>query len=288
MKATLPIAALALLASVMTASAQNPVAKPCIHCDIKDKVIDELKMQIRQLRDQPTGTAEQSQPSAQQQVAQEIANTNTQPKAPVDPPEAQSTPLYTVEPGDNVFKIASKAGCNPETLLSLNDLTMESVIHPGQKLKLPAAAKASTAEVPAQPKTYRIQEGDTYYSLSKRLKIPLDELMAANPQAKATELYAGRTINLPINLPINDSTEAATPAAPRETTAAESAVTDAPATPQPEKKILTIKVEQAISYGEFAAKYGTDIERLNSLNDLNLTGTTTLAKGSELYVPAQP
>ena len=43
-----------------------------------------------------------------------------------------------------------------------------------------------------------------------------------------------------------------------------------------------------MSYGEFAAKHGTDIERLNSLNGLDLNTTTVLAKGSELYVPAQP
>ena len=43
-----------------------------------------------------------------------------------------------------------------------------------------------------------------------------------------------------------------------------------------------------MSYGEFAAKHGTDTARLNDLNGLDLTTATVLAKGSELYVPAQP
>ena len=43
-----------------------------------------------------------------------------------------------------------------------------------------------------------------------------------------------------------------------------------------------------MTYGEFAAKHGTDAERLNALNGLDLTTATVLAKGSELYVPAQP
>ena len=43
-----------------------------------------------------------------------------------------------------------------------------------------------------------------------------------------------------------------------------------------------------MTYGEFASKHGTDTERLNALNGLDLTHATVLAKGSELYVPAQP
>ena len=43
-----------------------------------------------------------------------------------------------------------------------------------------------------------------------------------------------------------------------------------------------------MTYGEFASKHGTDVERLNALNGLDLTTATVLAKGSELYVPAQP
>jgi hypothetical protein len=43
-----------------------------------------------------------------------------------------------------------------------------------------------------------------------------------------------------------------------------------------------------MTYGDFAAKHGTDADRLNALNGLDLTNATVLAKGSELYVPAQP
>jgi hypothetical protein len=43
-----------------------------------------------------------------------------------------------------------------------------------------------------------------------------------------------------------------------------------------------------MTYGEFAAKHGTSIGRLNDLNGLDLANATVLAKGSELYVPAQP
>jgi hypothetical protein len=49
-----------------------------------------------------------------------------------------------------------------------------------------------------------------------------------------------------------------------------------------------VTIEGEMTYGEFAAKHGTDTSRLNDLNGLDLTTATVLAKGSELYVPAQP
>jgi hypothetical protein len=57
---------------------------------------------------------------------------------------------------------------------------------------------------------------------------------------------------------------------------------------KPEKKIRSVMIEGEMTYGDFAATHGTDTNRLNDLNGLDLTQTTVLAKGSELYVPAQP
>jgi hypothetical protein len=55
-----------------------------------------------------------------------------------------------------------------------------------------------------------------------------------------------------------------------------------------EKKIHPITIDGEMTYEEFAAKHGTNPERLNALNGLDLSNATVLAKGSELYVPAQP
>jgi hypothetical protein len=46
-------------------------------------------------------------------------------------------------------------------------------------------------------------------------------------------------------------------------------------------------VDVEITFGEFANRHGSDIQRLNELNGLDLTGSTVLAKGSELYVPVK-
>ena len=70
--------------------------------------------------------------------------------------------------------------------------------------------------------------------------------------------------------------------------AATKADTPPPAKTVDKKKTHAVKIESEMTYGEFAAKHGTDIRRLNDLNGLDLTKSAVLAKGSELYVPGQP
>jgi hypothetical protein len=78
------------------------------------------------------------------------------------------------------------------------------------------------------------------------------------------------------------------PAPTPQTEAATAPVAESSPTPNTEKKIRSVTIEGEMTYGEFAAKHGTDPDRLNDLNGLDLTHATVLAKGSELYVPAQP
>jgi LysM repeat protein len=47
---------------------------------------------------------------------------------------------YTVRPGDSLFGIARRLGVSSRSLLAANRLTLASVIHPGQRLVIPARA----------------------------------------------------------------------------------------------------------------------------------------------------
>ena len=227
---------------------------------------------------------------------------------------------YTVKPGDSLAKIARRHHCSAQELAKANDLKLNSVIHPGQSLKLPAKAKAegnssAAAEVPAD-RSHTIKAGDTLSSVSRRYKISLDALMAANPGINPNTLKVGQKIQLsgatqpktepepkpvieepkpkpPVTPPSEpkekikesapvEETKPTTSVEPTEPPAKESAPTG------PQSKVRTVMVETEITFGEFAAKHGTDIQRLNELNGLDLIAATVLAKGSELYVPNQP
>ena len=237
---------------------------------------------------------------------------------------------YTVKKGDSLERIANRFKSSPESIARINRLKLSSVIHPGQKLQVPAGGSvpatgsvSAPAQSQAKAETYRIREGDTYFSISRRHGIPVDSLMAANPNVKATSMRPGQTIRLagapasspkPASAPAPAKTKAPAMAAapkteepkpapqetptpaPAESKAPESVANQAsPASAEPapspstaEPKIQPVMINGEMTYGEFASQHGTDIDRLNDLNGLDLTSATVLARGSELYVPAQP
>ena len=283
MKPTLLLAMLSTAIATPGALAMTEFDLLQERCTIQEQQIRQLTAEIQKLRGTTTAQAKATTP----------AKSNS----------------YTIRPGDSLEKIARRSSCSVETLAEINRLKLSATIHPGQKLKLPDTnnAIASNKSAPQKAKNsvsvkpYKIKEGDTYFSISKKQGISVDTLIAANPTVKATALRPGQMIHLAPEktaafadigtttmIANTKSPEAST--APRQPEAApKSAPTpELPAAPISEKKIRSVSIEGEMSYGEFAAKHGTDIERLNSLNGLDLNTTTVLAKGSELYVPAQP
>ncbi len=234
---------------------------------------------------------------------------------------------YIVKPGDHLEKIARQLRVSSAQLAKTNGLKGSSVLHPGQKLKVPGkvgtatatpseapvAAPAQAAATPSSstPRTHKVRANETYSSISRKYKISADTLIAANPKVKPTALREGQVINLerqvaspsqPTGVPT--PAPAPVPAPP----AAETAVAPVASLPAPEpqqgagpspeaaaevpakapgndRKVRPIVIEEEMTYGDFATKHGTDAERLNALNGLDLTPSTVLAKGSELYVP---
>ncbi len=209
---------------------------------------------------------------------------------------------YTVKSGDTFAKIARHAGCSPTDLAKTNDLKLTAVIRPGQKLKLPSKSttpvKSTTPAQVASDGVHTIQSGDTFSSISRRYGMSVDSIIAANPGIDSKSLQLGQKIRLSSasspkeQPPITRSTQTISTSkaeSKAETTASAAAASKnlVPETEAPERieQVKTFMVEAEITYGEFAAIHGTNITRLNDLNGLDLTASTVLAKGSELYVP---
>ena len=306
MKPTLLIATLTMGLALPKASAASELETLRARCAEQEQQIQNLQAQLQKL--QPA-KAEAPTPAA----------------TPI-PTATDAAKFYVVKPGDFLERIARKTNCSAAAIAKANNMKPTKMLHPGQKLKLPAGADTQTAtsSKPAAPsslagKTHTIKQGETYYSISRKYGVSVNSLIAANPHAKATELRPGLVIRLsatpepqtnapattastPVPAPKPVPAPAAVPApkpTPTPATPAEmpkeTAKTPPPAPPQeqtapsaPEKKIRSVTIDSEMTYAEFASKHGTDINRLNDLNGLDLTSTTVLAKGSELYVPAQP
>lgn len=207
---------------------------------------------------------------------------------------------YTVKAGDNFAKIARQAGCTPNELARLNQLKVNSIIRPGQKLKLPG--KSGNQATVAVEGFHTIQSGDTLSSISRRHQMSLDSLLALNPGVDSKSLQLGQKIRLSTATP--SSREQALPVAATQTISnpkpATKANTTAPVAaeiqsnppkndePESVEKVRSFMIDAEITFGQFAANHGTTIARLNDLNGYDLTAATVLAKGSEVYVPIQP
>ena len=164
-------------------------------------------------------------------------------------------------------------------------------------------AKATAADVAS----YTVRPGDTLEKIARKFDCSPEKLAKTNGLKLSSIIRPGQVIRLTANGPIKTPDKAVAPpkkSAPPASAPVKSSTPDATApakkpseaSPSPEKtvsqksekKTRAVTIDSKMTYGEFAAKHGTDVSRLNDLNGLDLTQATVLAEGSELYVPAQP
>lgn len=242
----------------------------------------EQEMQIRQLEEKIARLTDTPPPSRPAPSAGSAAR-DFQPVSP----EATT---YTVKSGDSIERIARKHATTASALAQLNGLKTTSVIHPGQKLKVPT--KSTLADSPTSPaaesRTHTVAAGETFYRISLKYGVSVEELIAANPNVNHRALKVGQKIKVD---------RAAAPAIAKTPTPSLSSIpstpilnspTPAPVEQKPRASERPVRIEKEITYGQFAAKHNTSTRRLDELNGLELDPSTVLAQGSELYIPAQP
>ncbi|RAV20418.1 LysM peptidoglycan-binding domain-containing protein [Paenibacillus contaminans] len=92
---------------------------------------------------------------------------------------------YTVQPGDSLWKIASKQGTTVQQLKSDNGLTSDMVM-PGQVLNVSGTG------------TYTVKNGETMWIISQKLGVSLESLIAANRQIwNPNYIEPGYVLNVP-------------------------------------------------------------------------------------------
>jgi LysM repeat protein len=214
---------------------------------------------------------------------------------------------YTIKSGDSVERIARRHNTTAATLIRLNNIKDPAKIQPGQTLKLPAPAVATTSK-PTTPApttaakaptsgSHLVAQGETFYSIGKKYGISVNQLTAANPGINPAALRPGQRLQLGA---ATHPAATATPPAPmlasgppRTVSTAKPPATALPPVPETQKtatqpEVRLVKINSPTTYGEFARTHGNSVGRLNELNNLELGGDTVLAIGSELYVSTQP
>ena len=215
--------------------------------------------------EETTSTEEESSSSTQETPSEESAASSEQPA---------TGGTYTVVSGDGLYAIARKTGTSIEDLLSLNGLSLNSTIYPGQVLKLSANSEAATAEESTESTTeetqeeattpeettpstnakmYYVHSGDSLYRIAHNHGISLTTLLEWNHLSVDSIIHPGQ--GLIVSDGSSSSSEEAAPTAEvLEETSSSSAT--------------TYTVQPGDGLWRIAKNHGLTLDELKSINQL--------------------
>ena len=182
---------------------------------------------------------------------------------------------YTVVSGDGLYAIARKTGTSIDDLLSLNGLSLNSTIYPGQVLKLSANSEAAPAaestestaeesqEEVATPeettpstnaKMYYVHSGDSLYRIAHNHGISLSTLLEWNHLSVDSIIHPGQ------GLIVSDESSPSSEQAEEATSSSEETASESTAT--------TYTVQPGDGLWRIAKNHGLTLDELKSLNQL--------------------
>ncbi len=119
------------------------------------------------------------------------------PKNPQRPAVTDKSVIHKVAKGETLYSIARKYNTTQEEILKANP-QVTSAISKGMNLKIPTSQpkKADIEPVKEGYQSYKLESGDTFFSLKQRFGLTEEELVKYNPQAKEG-LKTGMVIQFP-------------------------------------------------------------------------------------------
>ena len=237
-------------------------------------------------KSETTETKQEESTPKEEKVSAETTNEETSSSTN----QSSTGGTYTVVSGDGLYAIARKTGTAIEDLLSLNGLSLNSTIYPGQILTLSASSESSTneettsteesssstqettseesaasSEQPSTGGTYTVVSGDGLYAIARKTGTSIEDLLSLNGLSLNSTIYPGQVLTLSAN------TEGATAEESTESTAEESqeeAATSEETTPSTNAKMYY--VHSGDSLYRIAHNHGISLSTLLEWNHLSV------------------
>lgn len=110
----------------------------------------------------------------------------------VKPTVTVSGSYYTIQPGDSWWSIANRFGMDMYQLAQLNGMSINTVIHPGQKIRVKGTIKNGAKPVKnTNTSSYVVKPGDSWWSIAAKYGLSMYTLAARNGKSIYTVIHPG-------------------------------------------------------------------------------------------------
>lgn len=110
----------------------------------------------------------------------------------VNAQEDGGSPIYIVQPGENLTEIAERFGISVDELINANNILDSNLISAGTQLVIPGITGISGILT-----TTPVEFGETFSSILRRYRITQDNFQKLNTVTSPAELYIGANLILP-------------------------------------------------------------------------------------------
>ena len=199
------------------------------------------------------------------------------------PAQTAAPAVYTIARGDTISAVAGRYGLDTFAVLKLNNLQANTIIYPGQKIKLTGSTPAPAAPKPSAPakstpttpasgggSVYVVKSGDTLSAIATRHGVGLSEIFKWNGLGMSSVIYPGQKVK------VGGGSSTPAPSAPV------TAAAPKPSAPAPASSgSYTIKAGDTLS--GIAARNGVRLSDVLSAN--RLTMSSIIYPGQKLVIP---
>lgn len=137
----------------------------------------------------PPAATKNSEPAATSTTAQK-------PAAATTPSSSQNSAIYTVKKGDTLGAIAKRNGTSVSAICALNNISAESTLSIGQKLKLSGSAYSAPAQSSSAAQYHIVKSGDTLGGIAQKYGTTISKLCSLNGISRTSILQLKQKIRV--------------------------------------------------------------------------------------------
>ncbi|MCP4542548.1 MAG: LysM peptidoglycan-binding domain-containing protein [Chloroflexi bacterium] len=118
------------------------------------------------------------------------------PAQPTATPSPTGEVKHTVQPGENLFRIALRYGTTVDAVSAANGIANPAMIYVGQVLTISSSATTQPPSTEGET-TYVVQPGDNLFRIALRYNLSYTALAQHNSIANPASIYVGQVIYIP-------------------------------------------------------------------------------------------